>query len=102
MTSQLDLASIARTVIDTNSYMTLATADRAGLPWPSPVWYAHSGYRGVLLGFLPRRPALAQPRRTSPGGHRHLRLPRPGRDRASGLHDRDSRRDDPRRATRGH
>jgi Pyridoxamine 5'-phosphate oxidase len=32
-------------VIDANSYMTLATADNAGLPWPSPVWYAHSGYR---------------------------------------------------------
>lgn len=45
MTSQHDLASIARTVIDANSYLTLATADRAGLPWPSPVWYAHSGYR---------------------------------------------------------
>jgi hypothetical protein len=45
MTSQRDLVSIARTVIDTNSYMTLATADRAGLPWPSPVWYTHSGYR---------------------------------------------------------
>jgi hypothetical protein len=45
MTSQQDLASIARAVIDANSYMTLATADGAGLPWPSPVWYAHSGYR---------------------------------------------------------
>jgi len=45
MPSQHDLVSIARAVIDTNRYMTLATADRAGLPWPSPVWYAHSGYR---------------------------------------------------------
>jgi hypothetical protein len=45
MTSQHDLAAIARAVIDANSYMTLATADRAGLPWPSPVWYAHCGYR---------------------------------------------------------
>ena len=45
MTSQQDLASIARAVIDANSYMTLATADGAGLPWPSPVWYAHLGYR---------------------------------------------------------
>ena len=45
MTSQHELASIARAVIEANSYMTLATADSAGLPWPSPVWYAHSGYR---------------------------------------------------------
>jgi hypothetical protein len=45
MTSQRDLASIARAVIDANTYMTLATADAAGLPWPSPVWYAHSGYQ---------------------------------------------------------
>jgi Pyridoxamine 5'-phosphate oxidase len=44
MTSQPGLASVARAVIDANSYMTLATAGQAGLPWPSPVWYAHSGY----------------------------------------------------------
>jgi hypothetical protein len=40
-----DPARVARAVIDANSYMTIATADRAGLPWPSPVWYAHGGYR---------------------------------------------------------
>ena len=44
-TSQQDLARIARAVVDANSYLTLATADRAGRPWPSPVWYAHAGYR---------------------------------------------------------
>jgi hypothetical protein len=53
MTSRHDLASIARTVIDTNSYMTLATADRTGLPWPSPVWYAHSGYREFFWASSP-------------------------------------------------
>jgi len=42
VTSPYDLA---RAVIDANSYMTIATADRAGQPWPSPVWYAHVGYR---------------------------------------------------------
>lgn len=45
MTSQHDLDRIARAVIDANSYMTIATADRAGQPWASPVWYAHAGYR---------------------------------------------------------
>jgi hypothetical protein len=45
MTALDDVARIARAVIDANSYMTIATADRAGRPWPSPVWYAHEGYR---------------------------------------------------------
>jgi hypothetical protein len=31
------LERIARTVIDANKYMTLATADDAGRPWASPV-----------------------------------------------------------------
>lgn len=37
--------AIARTLLDTNSYMTLATADEAGLPWASPVWFATEDYR---------------------------------------------------------
>lgn len=45
MTEQPDLARIARAVIDANSYLTLATADPAGQPWPSPVWYAHHLYQ---------------------------------------------------------
>lgn len=45
MTAQQDLAAVARAVIEANSYLTIATADRAGEPWPSPVWYAHRGYR---------------------------------------------------------
>jgi nitroimidazol reductase NimA-like FMN-containing flavoprotein (pyridoxamine 5'-phosphate oxidase superfamily) len=38
-------AAAARAVIDSNSYMTLGTADESGRPWVSPVWFAHSGYR---------------------------------------------------------
>ena len=38
----------ARAVIDSNSYMTLGTADESGLPWVTPVWFAHSGYREFL------------------------------------------------------
>ena len=45
MTTEQDPARVARAVIDANSYMTIATADPAGQPWPSPVWYAHAGYR---------------------------------------------------------
>jgi nitroimidazol reductase NimA-like FMN-containing flavoprotein (pyridoxamine 5'-phosphate oxidase superfamily) len=32
-------------IIDSNRYMTLATADETGRPWASPVWYAPRGYR---------------------------------------------------------
>jgi nitroimidazol reductase NimA-like FMN-containing flavoprotein (pyridoxamine 5'-phosphate oxidase superfamily) len=39
-----DLASVARDFIDSNAYMTLATADENGFPWASPVWYAAEGY----------------------------------------------------------
>jgi uncharacterized protein YhbP (UPF0306 family) len=35
-----DLARVARTIIDANRYMTLATADAQGQPWASPVFYA--------------------------------------------------------------
>jgi pyridoxine/pyridoxamine 5'-phosphate oxidase len=40
-----DFAAAARTIIDSNRYMTLATADESGLPWASPVWFAEAGYR---------------------------------------------------------
>ena len=38
----------ARAILDGNDYMTLATADAAGVPWASPVWYAHDSYRRYL------------------------------------------------------
>ena len=41
-------AAAARAVIDSNSYMTLGTADESGRPWVSPVWFAHLGYREFL------------------------------------------------------
>lgn len=37
-------AARAREIIDSNQYLTLATADREGHPWASPVWFAHDGY----------------------------------------------------------
>jgi nitroimidazol reductase NimA-like FMN-containing flavoprotein (pyridoxamine 5'-phosphate oxidase superfamily) len=42
--SEPDPVSTARQIIDTNRYLTLATADSAGNPWASPVWYAHADY----------------------------------------------------------
>jgi nitroimidazol reductase NimA-like FMN-containing flavoprotein (pyridoxamine 5'-phosphate oxidase superfamily) len=43
-----DPASNARQIIDDNRYLTLATADSAGNPWASPVWYAHADYTSFL------------------------------------------------------
>ena len=43
-----DLAVAARDIIDANRYMTLATADGDGLPWATPVWFAHEGYTDFL------------------------------------------------------
>src|SRR5215207_4031154 len=40
-----ELADVARSVIDANSYMALGTADGAGSPWVSPVWFASEDYR---------------------------------------------------------
>ena len=39
---------IARTIIDANLYMVLATADSTGRPWSSPVYFAHDGYAEFL------------------------------------------------------
>jgi hypothetical protein len=44
MSAEQDLAAIARSIIDSNMYMTLGTADEAGRPWVSPVYYAPAGY----------------------------------------------------------
>jgi uncharacterized protein YhbP (UPF0306 family) len=41
---QQDLESIARTIIDSNMYMVLGTADDSGQPWVSPVYFASAGH----------------------------------------------------------
>jgi hypothetical protein len=38
----------AQSIIEANSYMTLATADAEGVPWASPVWFAHERYSAFL------------------------------------------------------
>ena len=39
-----DQAAIARDLIDSSQYLTLATADADGRPWASPVWFAHEDH----------------------------------------------------------
>ena len=45
---QPDADATARALVDANSYMTLATADASGVPWASPVWFAHAGYSDFI------------------------------------------------------
>jgi hypothetical protein len=44
-----DPAAVARELIGANRYMTLATADAAGVPWASPVWFAAADDLSELL-----------------------------------------------------
>ena len=44
MTERRDLAAAARGVIDVNKYMVLGTADAAGRPWVSPVYFTPDRY----------------------------------------------------------
>jgi hypothetical protein len=45
MMADTDPAAVVRRIIDANLYMVLATADAAGRPWASPVYFANSGYQ---------------------------------------------------------
>jgi nitroimidazol reductase NimA-like FMN-containing flavoprotein (pyridoxamine 5'-phosphate oxidase superfamily) len=46
--TERDLSALARSIVDSNRFMALATADAAGLPWASPVWYAPRGYQELF------------------------------------------------------
>ncbi|MGH8824911.1 MAG: pyridoxamine 5'-phosphate oxidase family protein [Jiangellaceae bacterium] len=43
--TESDRAALARSIIDENLYMVLATADASGRPWATPVYYAVADYR---------------------------------------------------------
>lgn len=43
--NQQNLGEIARTIIDSIVYMVLGTADEAGRPWVSPVYFASEKYK---------------------------------------------------------
>ena len=46
--SGVDVEAVARRLLDTNQYMTLATADADGRPWISPVWFASASATELL------------------------------------------------------
>jgi general stress protein 26 len=39
---------LARAIVDDIAFMTLATVDSTGVPWASPVWFAHADYVELL------------------------------------------------------
>jgi nitroimidazol reductase NimA-like FMN-containing flavoprotein (pyridoxamine 5'-phosphate oxidase superfamily) len=42
-------------IIESNRYMVLGTADEAGVPWVTPLWYAQSDYRRFFWVSSPDR-----------------------------------------------
>ncbi len=55
MTAAGEPAAKARAIVDASLYMVLATADEAGHPWASPVYYAPLEYRDLLWVSRPER-----------------------------------------------
>jgi nitroimidazol reductase NimA-like FMN-containing flavoprotein (pyridoxamine 5'-phosphate oxidase superfamily) len=45
MGDERDPAALGRAIVDAALYMVLGTADEAGRPWVSPVYFAPAGYR---------------------------------------------------------
>lgn len=43
-----ELRALGRSILDGSLYMVLATADAAGRPWPTPVYFAPEAYRSFL------------------------------------------------------
>ena len=50
-----DFIQMAKDIIDSNRYMVLGTADEAGVPWVTPLWYAQSDYRRFVWVSSPDR-----------------------------------------------
>jgi hypothetical protein len=48
VTGDADLAAVGRGIVDANLYMTLATADANGRPWPTPVYFAPASFRELV------------------------------------------------------
>ncbi len=44
MTQLQEPGTIAKSIIDSNLYMVIGTADEAGIPWVSPVYYSPARY----------------------------------------------------------
>ena len=75
---------VATAIVDANAYMTIVSADAAGRPWATPVWFAHDRYREFLWVSRPdaATPTTSPraPRSASSSSTRPLR-----RERASGV-----------------
>lgn len=50
-----DFTHMAKRIIESNRYMVLGTADEAGVPWATPVWYAHTDHRRFIWVSSPDR-----------------------------------------------
>ena len=50
-----DFRDMARRIIESNRYMVLGTADEAGVPWVTPVWFAQSDFRRFIWVSSPDR-----------------------------------------------
>jgi nitroimidazol reductase NimA-like FMN-containing flavoprotein (pyridoxamine 5'-phosphate oxidase superfamily) len=48
-----DPGGLARFLVEENSYLTVATAGRDGVPWASPVWFAARGIRYFVWASKP-------------------------------------------------
>jgi hypothetical protein len=55
MSPTADHTATARTIVDSNLYMVLGTADADGHPWVSPVYFASVGYSTFLWVSRPER-----------------------------------------------
>ena len=50
-----DFRDMAKAIIESNRYMVLGTADEAGVPWVTPVWYAQADLRRFIWVSSPDR-----------------------------------------------
>ena len=50
-----DFSDMARGIIEESRYMVLGTADEAGVPWGTPVWFAQSDHRRFFWVSSPER-----------------------------------------------
>jgi nitroimidazol reductase NimA-like FMN-containing flavoprotein (pyridoxamine 5'-phosphate oxidase superfamily) len=50
-----DFSNMARAIIASSRYMVLGTADEDGVPWVTPVWFAHSDHRRFIWVSSPER-----------------------------------------------
>jgi nitroimidazol reductase NimA-like FMN-containing flavoprotein (pyridoxamine 5'-phosphate oxidase superfamily) len=55
MSDEQDLPAVARSIIESNLYMALGTADETGRPWVTPVYYAAAGYTEFYWVSSPER-----------------------------------------------